>query len=95
MKITLFILCFNLVTLLTTQANNWGINLGNGVGFYWGNQNNNCNTGYSTTYYYPQQQIYIQPQTTYMQPYWQQRPQTYYYYPQPQIIYRQQYYRCR
>jgi hypothetical protein len=30
-----------------------------------------------------------------MQPYWQQRPQTYYYYPQPQIIYRQQYYRCR
>jgi len=79
------------------QAGSWGFNLGNGAGFYYGNNNNQkCPPVYTqdvyvspAPVYYSRPVTYYQPQTVYMQPYQQMRPSPVYY-SQPTVIYSQQ-----
>ena len=66
----------------SAHANSWGFTLGNGAGFYWGNQPRT--TVYAApTYvapapvYYERPVVYSAPQTVYMQPYQQMRPVVY------------------
>jgi hypothetical protein len=78
------------------HANSWGFTLGNGAGFYWGNQPRT--TIYTTTayvapapVYYDRPVVFTAPQTIYMRPYQQMRPviysQTVIYRAEPVVIY--------
>lgn len=73
----------------SAQAGSWGFSLGNGAGFFWGNQS--CGNTYAAPayvapapVYYQRPVVYSAPQTVYMQPYQQMRPT---YYPQT-VVYR-------
>lgn len=89
MKKTFLLVCLAAASsAASAQAQSWGFTLGNGAGFYWGNQP--VNRVYSAPayiapvpVYYERPVTYYQPQTVYMQPYQQMRPV----YPQT-IVYR-------
>lgn len=49
----------------SAHAGSWGFTLGNGAGFYYGNNQNNCNRSY---YQQPRQQVYYPVQTAYVTP---------------------------
>ena len=94
-KIFLLLTTSTLALTSLAQAGSWGFNLGNGAGFYYGN-NQNCAPVYTRNVYvspapvyYSRPVTYYQPQTVYMQPYQQMRPAPVYY-SQPTVIYSQQ-----
>lgn len=87
----------------SAHANSWGFSLGNGAGFYWGNQPRT--TVYAAPayvapapVYYERPVVYTAPQTVYMQPYQQMRPvvypQTVVYRSEPVVVHENQR-RCR
>ena len=65
MKTLLTIATVTLISV-TAQAGSWGFTLGNGAGFYYGNQNNQNNCRGS--YYQPRNQVYYPSQNVYMTP---------------------------
>jgi hypothetical protein len=81
------------------QAGAWGFTLGDGSGFYYGNnqpQQRHCAPYYSSPayvapapVYYTRPVTYCQPQTVYMQPYQQMQPAPVYY-SQPTVYYSNQ-----
>ena len=51
---------------VSAQAGSWGFTLGNGAGFYYGNQNNQNNCGRS--YRQPRHQVYYPSENVYVTP---------------------------
>ena len=82
MKKLLILAALTTTFAASAHANSWGFTLGNGAGFYWGNQPRT--TVYTTPayvapapVYYERPVVYSAPQTVYMQPYQQMRPVVY------------------
>jgi len=102
MKKLLTLVTVSTALAASAQAGSWGFSLGNGAGFYWGNQPRT--TIYTTPayiapdpVYYERPVVYSTPQTFYMQPYQQMRPvypQTVVYRSEPVVIHENPY-RCR
>jgi hypothetical protein len=97
-KITLLLTAVAL-TLATAQADSWGFSLGNGVGFYYGNNSQRSAPVYRAPayvapapVYYTRPVTYYQPQTVYMQPYYKAHSRPVYY--SEPVIYRESYRHC-
>ena len=98
-KIALLITASTLALGTLVQAGAWGFTLGDGSGFYYGNnqpQQRHCAPYYSSPayvapapVYYTRPVTYCQPQTVYMQPYQQMQPAPVYY-SQPTVYYSNQ-----